>query len=496
MKMRCIYFGFVFLLFLVALKPLQAQSTQEQLKQMRSSVIETIDGREFYIHKIKRGQTLYMISKAYGVEVNDLIRENPGVKEGIRADDTLRIPLKNQPVKPPKPKSVVTSDTVKIISPGLISAKADTVEKILLPCGHDTSTKKSVYQVALMLPLFLGEVDAIDADNPDRKTIENARSFQYLPFYEGFRMALDSLKKAGLSIRLYVYDVDKDTAKTRQTLKKPELKSMDLIIGLLYHRNFQIVASFAARNKINIINAVSERSEIVSGNPFVFKVQPDKKAQTGQIADCLVKTCGNGRIVIIRSGQYPDKDLPENLKKACLEHNLNVRLVDGQQAAFDQLSKETENYLIAFSDKPEYAIDLTRRVYELRNDYSITLFGLPDWSAINGIETEYLITLKTHMIAPAFVDYENQDVKKFVRRYQEDYKTDPELLAFQGFDVGYYFLSALQQFGTNFGRCLEDFKINSLQTQFNFTNTKGNGYENQRWLIFKYEHYRLVPANR
>ena len=76
-----------------------SQSTQDQLKQMRSTVTEVIDGREFYIHTIKRGQTLYMISKAYNVDVNDLIRENPQVKEGIKADEKIRIPVKSQPVK-------------------------------------------------------------------------------------------------------------------------------------------------------------------------------------------------------------------------------------------------------------------------------------------------------------------------------------------------------------------------------------------------------------
>ena len=493
--MRYIY-GVFFVILLQAVHfPVDAQSAQDQLKQIRSSVIETINGHEFYIHTIKRGQTLYMISKAYGVEVNDLIRENPKVKEGIRADDTIRIPVKDQPLKPQNPQPSA-SDSVKPVKLPSSSAKADTMIKVLLPCGIDTTTRKPVYNVALMLPLFLGEVEAINAENPDMKTVESIRSFQYLPFYEGFMIALDSLKKRGLSVRLYVYDVDKDTIKTRQLLKKPELKSMDLIVGLLYHRNFQIVASFAARNKINIINPVSERSELVSGNPFVFKVQPDKKVQSECLAEYLAKTCGDGHIVIIRSGQYPDRDLPDKLKAACLEHNLKVHLVDGQQAAFGLLSKETENYIVAFSDKPEYAIDFTRRLYELRNDYSITLFGLPDWSVINGIETDYLVTLKTHMMAPAFVDYENPDVKKFIARYVGDYKTDPELLAFQGFDVGYYFLSALLQFGTDFGRCIEDYKINSLQTRYNFTHSKGNGYENKHWLIFKYAHYGLVPANQ
>ncbi len=73
---------------------LYSQNVNEQLKQMRSTVIQNIDGKEYYIHTIKRGQTLYMISKVYGVEVNDLIRENPEVKEG--QSDEIRVPRPGQ----------------------------------------------------------------------------------------------------------------------------------------------------------------------------------------------------------------------------------------------------------------------------------------------------------------------------------------------------------------------------------------------------------------
>jgi LysM repeat protein len=297
---------------------MKGQTTKDQLKEIRSTVVETQDGNEYYIHTIKRGQTLYMISKAYGVEVNDLIRENPQVKEGIKADQKLRIPLE---VKKPV--------------------------KVELPCGIDSSTKKPVYNVALMLPLFLDEVDTLNAENPSPEIYENSKSLQFLPFYEGFRMALDSLEKSGLKIRLYVYDVDKDTVKTRRLLQKPELKSMDLIFGLLYHRNFQIVAAFAEKNRINIVNPISERSELVSGNPFVIKVRPSKKAQYAQLAEYMAAAFYRGQVLIVRSGQFPDHDAPELLRKECNEHKLNVQVVEGQEAAIGLLSKDTRLILHA-----------------------------------------------------------------------------------------------------------------------------------------------------
>ncbi|MCX6269243.1 MAG: ABC transporter substrate-binding protein [Bacteroidetes bacterium] len=476
-----------------------AQSTQEQLKAMRSSVIEKIDGRDFYIHTIKRGQTLYMISKAYGVEVKDIILENPGVKEGIRADQKLRILVPGQKAAPgPKVipgKDKRISDKDGKTEPSQIPPKTDSVPVVELPCGIDTTTKKPIYNVALMLPLFLSSIDQIDAANPDPKIFDNSKSFQFLPYYEGFRMALDSLEKQGVKLKLFVYDVDKDTAKTKQLLKKPEMKSMDMIFGLLYHSNFQIVASFARKNRISLINPISEKSELCTGNPYVFKAQPSKKEQLDQLASYMAGAFRDGQVLIVRNGQYGDRDIFDRLKKSCQERNLTVQVVEGQAAAILRFSKDQPNYVVAISDNQAYTLDLLRGMYKLRNDYNLTLIGLPLWSAMEGLENEYLVALKTHMMARSFIDYENPGVKRFVSHYQELYKTDPELLAFQGFDQAFYFLTALNSYGTNISRCIGGLKMNSMQTRFDFVQTKGNGFENRSWMIYKYENYKLLMVN-
>ncbi len=514
----------------------EAQTSQELLKQMRSKVYEKVGGKEYYIHNVKRGQTLYMISKAYGVEVNDLIRENPQVREGLKADEKLRIPVvgpkpadameanqaaarqvdETPAVKPvdggtttkPKQEKVQVKGTrtgstaprppvapAKPVTPEPQAVKKDSVIAEELPCGKDHSTKKPVYKVALMIPLVLADVESLNAENPDPNILETEKSFQFLPFYEGLRMALDSLEKAGVKIRLFVYDVDKDTAKTKQILRKPEMKSMDLIFGLLYHRNFQIVAEFAKKNRIPLVNPISEKSELVNGNPWVFKVQPSKKSRIPEVGEYMSGAFKEGQILIVRSGKYPDHDAPDQLKKECQDRGLETRIVDGQDGAIAALSTAKLNHLVVFSEDAAYVFDLTRRLFELRNQYNMNLVGLPDWSTLDGLESEYLVALKTHMVSQSFIDYNDPSVKKFVGRYQEVYHADPALLAFQGYDIAFYFLEALHTYGTAFQKCIDEFHPKSLQTRFDFRQAKGNGFENQHWMIFKYDNYSLVPVH-
>jgi ABC-type branched-subunit amino acid transport system substrate-binding protein len=263
----------------------------------------------------------------------------------------------------------------------------------------------------------------------------------------------------------------------------------------LYHSNFQIVAAFAKKNKINLVNPISERSELVTGNPYIFKVQPPKKEQIDQLAAYMAANFKDGQVLILRNGQYRDRDAPDRLKKACQDLDLKVQIAEGQEAAIGKYSKDKPNYLVVFSDNQEYTLDLLRSVYKLRNEYNLTLIGLPNWHAMDGLENEYLVALKTHMMALSFIDYENPAVKKFVGQYQEIYKTDPELLAFQGFDQAFYFITAINTFGTNIGRCIGELKMNSLVTRFEFTHTKENGFENRHWVMYKYENYKMVTIN-
>lgn len=477
-----------------------SQITNDQLKQIRSEVRQKIDGKEYYIHIVKKGQTLYMISKAYGVDVNEVIKENPEVKQGIKADLKLRIPVPGQKSSEPaqnlqlskvQDPSLPLPDSRMVREDTLPQKPADTSTGI--PCSTGKEKKDRVYKVALMLPLVLSEVNRIDPQEPD--IAETLNSLKFIEFYEGFRMALDSLEKSGLKLKLFVYDIGKDTARARQVLKKPEMKKMDLIIGLIYHMNFQMVAEFAKKNKIPIVNPISERSDLIKGNPWVFKVCPSRKAQLTNLSPVLEQNFSRSQILIVRNNQYKDRDAPDQLKKECAKLTLSTQVVDGTDNAISRLSKSKENVLVFFAENNNYILDLSRKLSERRNDYTISIVGLPAWDKIEELETDYMVNLNAHLIAPYFIDYNNASVKKFTCKFQETIKTDPGHLAFLGYDIGYYFLSALMKYGGDFMNCIGDYTMKGLQSTFEFRQEKGSGFENQHWEIYKFDNYKLVKIN-
>jgi ABC-type branched-subunit amino acid transport system substrate-binding protein len=348
----------------------------------------------------------------------------------------------------------------------------------------------------LMLPLLLEEVQSMNVENYSPRSENDYRPLKFIEFYEGFRLALDSLEKTGISLKLYVYDVDKDTAKTKRMLRNPEMKNMDLIIGLLFQKNFQIVSDFAQKHGINIVNPVSERDQIIHDHSRVFKVMPSNASQVKHLAEMLSSNFSDQNILIASNSQYRDKDVAERLKTECTKLKLQATVTEGYGPAIAKLSREKGNVIIAFSANKVYAIELLTKLSEIRNDYNMTIIGLPRWDKLEGLESDYLVNMKVHVMSPEFIDYQDKEVEKFVQDFQQRYKTDPELLAFQGFDVAFYFLTALQRYGKNFGRCISDLHLKSLQTDFEFSRSGDNGYENQHWEMYEYENYRLKRVGK
>jgi LysM repeat protein len=71
-----------------------ANSVFSQVLVERSKDKVIISGVAYYVHQVKKGETSYSISKAYGITVEDLNRENPPAVYGINVGQTLRIPVK------------------------------------------------------------------------------------------------------------------------------------------------------------------------------------------------------------------------------------------------------------------------------------------------------------------------------------------------------------------------------------------------------------------
>lgn len=84
---------------------------------------ETIDGKLFIVHKVEEKETLYGISRRYGAYINDILKYNPEADAGLEIGQILKIPYagrKPTPVTAPSGKGdthrVVEGETLYSIS--------------------------------------------------------------------------------------------------------------------------------------------------------------------------------------------------------------------------------------------------------------------------------------------------------------------------------------------------------------------------------------------
>ena len=517
----------------------------------KSTRIETIEGKVYYIHTIIKGQTLYSIGKAYTISISDLVFENPDAIDGIKPGMELKIPVNattsKENIGKDKPLEIngkfrihivekgqtlysvsrlynVTVDALKLANPGIQEALSMgqklnvPVEQLLKPDetvytsaipGNLADTNRmfgdtGLIDMVLLLPLYLDANKMSKRDTSGGSAYEtiNSKSLNALEFYEGALLAADSLSKTGLKATVHTYDIP-DSAALARILANPVLRYADIIIGPFHGKRFEAVAAFARENKIVCVSPVLKKSDIALNNPYVSKVLPSDEVQVKQMGDFIGRWNCKKNIIVMHTGNAVDSLLIEKLtlgiKSRCDSskvHVINtkgkgVRLVDSL------IQPNAENIVVAFSRDESYVSRLVLHL-EKKNAKQrvVTLFGLNEWQDFENIEVEYFQNLNLHLPVDLFVDYNRSDVKKFLLKFREEYLAEPGKYGYLGYDVTLYYLQMLKKYGNTFYTRPETIHATGLQNNFDFKNvSEQGGLENECTFILNYNDYRLVKVN-
>lgn len=249
------------------ISPLQAGQIIKIPKNGNAEIKKTETLPAFKEHKVKRKETLYSISRTYQLTVDDIIAMNPELNTSdIKTGQIIKIP--NASIKTNDYTTPVTTEE----SPN-----------VAIPDHHEPCTpfaEKTVHNVAFLMPLYLDENKTIvDLDSlAGTKNIEERllfiRSRYPLEFYEGALLAIDSLKKAGHSFKIYVYDTGRDLQKLTNILNRKELSEMELFIGPFDSLLLEKALVFAANHNIKVVSPLSQNINLLKGNPHLFQVNP------------------------------------------------------------------------------------------------------------------------------------------------------------------------------------------------------------------------------
>ena len=233
----------------------------------KSSVITEYNGKQYYIHTVQKKQSLQDIADIYDVSLYEIMKENKDVKRNPKAGTIIRVPYHEKVVI----EEVVAADT-------LVENEEDIeIVEDFVPVDFNS---ERLYKVALMMPLYLEQVDEefLDLEPTNKQLL--AKPFSYLHFYEGFMIAVDSMVSSlDMKIELKVFDVDQDTNKVVNALNDTWLVDADIIVGPFHLKSFDRVMKFAEHHDILIVNPMTPRDDLVRGHENMVKVKPSRQYQ-------------------------------------------------------------------------------------------------------------------------------------------------------------------------------------------------------------------------
>ncbi|MCW3072102.1 MAG: hypothetical protein JWO44_1992 [Bacteroidetes bacterium] len=465
----------------------------------------TVDTSNYTVHKVEQGQTLYSISRQYGVDSDKLKLLNPELKDGLKAGQMLKIPNNKPKENPAVVKTVTDKPPVTAATPVVKEEAADRIT-VPSPSTIYKGEKKDEYNIAFFLPFHAAEAGTIETEKLVKGDVQfSTKTTVALQFYEGALLAIDSLKKQHFNAKVFVYDIDdSDSLNILNILKKPELPEMDLMIGPLYGSSFIPFSKFAKEHEIPIVSPFTQVNKILFNNPYVCKVSPSTTLQIEQMAGFVVDTFDTQNIILVNTGNAKELAFYSAFKTAANKSLLakghapadSVKEVLGLGGIQNAISSTKRNIVVLPSNNQSYVTEFISKLNVMKEKYDIVLFGLQNWNSYDNLDLEYLNNLSLHTPANNFVDYDNGFAKQFIKTYRDRYKAEPENYSYQGFDVTYYFLDALQKNGKAFLNTLPANKQNGIETNFNFAQfPSDSGFENRYVYILKYKDYKLVKAN-
>lgn len=494
----------------------------------------------YYYHKVKKGETLYSISRLYDIKPRRILKENEQYKgnEPLAIGTVVRLPLneinplaiKKEEVSVAKKEGVKEAPKVAKVE-AIGGGKAVPDEKIIRkeepvkleqkeiavknevekplsevvmmkddehPRGMPSFLSDVVMlgdptaKVALLLPLYAGEYP-LTADTLNTVSSKlSARSEQFVYFYEGILLAVDSLKNKGYNIDLHVFDTEKNTKKIQEITDELERFAPDLIIGPVYGSEFKTVVDNLRNKNIPVVYPLSARSENFGQYPNFVQVNASFATVADKMTDWISLQSANANIINIEvSDAAGDEDKKLFDRKMKQIHNVRSFKWNSSSeplgAIKPLLLPDRENIIVLPTTKEADVSKVLPVLAAYADAYKITMVGFPEWQTFTSVEHETYFKLNTKIFTYSYVNNSSPAALAFASDFRRYFYTEPNTLAFKAYDIGLYFMELVAKYRDRSLEAMDYYHKDGLFSRFGFSGIKNNaGKENQALYIVNF----------
>ena len=467
---------------------------------------------------VRPKETKYTISRRYGISVEKLEELNPQIKEGLKMATIIKVPDTDE--IPDADEGFILhqvekgetffslSQQFKISQDQLIALNPDLVEGVkegMLIEIPDTIFEENTsdfvvnipenkqLNIVIMLP-FTGKKNNLDfKKNKNRNRVTD--------FYLGAMMALDSVKKQGLSVSAKVFDTQNNTNTISNILRTNSFTEVDAIVGPMFLNNVKLVSQNLVRDSVAVISPASSKDHSLFASQNTIKETPSQEQLTNKVLEFVKKNYKDQHLIVIADDKKENEVKINKIVNLLneLDSIQNVIVLKPEEGYIkpelykESILEDKENWIVLISDDEVVTADALNNLGVLPKDINITMFGLSFGSNFDKVINDHLARVKFHYPTANFVDYNDKKVQKFIQKYKAVNYSEPSEFAFKGFDIVYDALLRLATF-TNTKEAFSSGISERSFCKFQYTINAGKGFENKGMFLIKYDGLHLVKV--
>ncbi|MGF7082463.1 ABC transporter substrate-binding protein [Mucilaginibacter sp. UYCu711] len=347
--------------------------------------------------------------------------------------------------------------------------------------------------IAMLLPF------ALDHLNPGSgyTDISLKQANIALDYYQGFKLALDSLTALGYNYKLHIYDTKGVVSQSYALAYNPQVRASDLIVGPIFPDDLKAFTSVLVGARKPIVSPLAPAAPATIANQNLVTVIPPLEYHAWAAAKYITQRLNTRKVFVLKSGYseendyiIPFKNTIDSLSKGRTQV-VQTTIVRGRLNLLEsQFTTDSPNIIVIPSTNQAFLAVTMRTLDSLSKTYPVILFGHPNWEKFSFLRSDLLQRLRTHITSADVVDYKDAATINFQRAYRKNYRIDPSEYALKGFDQGMYFGKLL---GANNGdvKNLTANDFNGIDNDFHFIKKPGVGYINTHVNIMDYRNYEL-----
>jgi LysM repeat protein len=436
----------------------------------------TIDEQYSYYQVLPK-EGFYRLKVKLGVEQDQLEILNPELKEsGLKAGMVLKVPYNN---------------SVNQITLVEESTEIDLTNQV---------TDYNAKHLVIMLPFQLNKVDIDSVQDTKRELSRNPYLSMSLDFHSGALMALDSLKKLGVSLKVDVYDTRNSLSEVSQILSTNSFQDVDVVIGPFMPKNIEKVASDLKVYNIPVVSPITKNVTLTEN---VFQSRPSEDLLYDKMIQHVKNDSTINHIIIISDSKHVkvSDELKRTFNHASIITSRNNK--EGKDAYYildEDISsklKPGKNIVFLESDNPGFISNVTSKLNSLKNEEQNIVLVTTNMNAAfedDEVSNYHLSHLEFHFPTIS-KSYNEDDNNSFVKAYEKRYGITPNKIAVRGFDITMDVVLRLVTSEDMYMSVNEASLTEYVENKFAYKKKFLGGYYNDTVYLVKYQDLKIVEVN-